>query len=150
MVVAACNWGGQGGSLNDLLTAHYTYADPRVAAVYGTAVPAADGHLDLTPSQRAGFLTQASILVGTATPSQASTVIHRGLLVRQRLLCEPPPPPPVGFVPNPVMIMQAGADATARENYDLFAKTLPSCNMCHTNFQPLGLAFWTDGPQDIC
>jgi hypothetical protein len=41
------------------------------------------------------------------------------------------------------MIMQAGATATALQNYDLFAMQDPSCNGCHVNFQPLGLSFET-------
>ncbi len=134
-------WGATGGSFNDLLTAQYTYADPLLAAVYGTPAPAANGMLNLPAGQRSGFLTQASVLIGTSAPSQAATVIHRGLLVRSRLLCETPPPPPPNFLPNPAMIMMAGANATALQNYDYFAMTMPSCNGCHLNFQPLGLSF---------
>lgn len=133
----------QGGTFNDLLTAQYTDASPQVAALYGNTTAGANGLVNLPTGQRSGFLTQASVLIGTAAPSQAATVIHRGLLVRERLLCETPPPPPANFVPNPTMIMQAGADATALQNYDLFAQTMPTCNACHVNFQPLGLSFET-------
>jgi Protein of unknown function (DUF1592)/Protein of unknown function (DUF1588)/Protein of unknown function (DUF1595)/Protein of unknown function (DUF1587) len=136
-------WAAQGGTFNDLLTAQYTYADPLVAALYGTAMPAADGTLMLPAGQRSGFLTQASVLIGTSAPSQAATVIHRGLLVRERLLCETPGNPPPNFLPNPAMIMMAGANATALQNYQYFAMTMPSCNGCHLNFQPLGLSFET-------
>ena len=136
-------WAAKGGTFDDLLTAQYTYADPLVAPIYGAATPAANGMLTLPAGQRTGFLTQASVLIGTSAPSQAATVIHRGLLVRSRLLCETPPPPPANFVPNPTMIMQAGPNATARQNYELFAMTMPACNGCHVNFQPLGLSFET-------
>jgi hypothetical protein len=132
------------GSFKELMTAPYTYTtDPALAAIYGTATPAADGKLMLDPTQRSGFLTSASMLGKTAAPSQAATVIHRGLLVRQRILCETPPPPPAGFVPNPTQIQQAGANATAKQNYDLFAMSMPGCNVCHQTFQPIGLAFET-------
>jgi hypothetical protein len=131
----------QKGSYKDLLTASYTYADSTVAAVYGTAAPAADGRLTLDPKQRAGFMTSASMLVQTAAPSQAATVIHRGLLVRERILCETPPPPPPDVQRDPALIQQGGADATAKENYDLFAMNKPACNACHQMFQPLGLPF---------
>jgi uncharacterized protein DUF1592/uncharacterized protein DUF1588/uncharacterized protein DUF1595/uncharacterized protein DUF1587 len=134
-------WSATGGSFNDLLTAQYTYADPLVAAVYGSAMPDANGMLTYPPDQRTGFLTQASVLIGTSADSQTATVIHRGLLVRSRLLCETPPPPPANF--NPTMLMQAGANATALQNYTLFAMTMPGCNSCHQNFQPLGLSFET-------
>jgi hypothetical protein len=130
------------GSFKDLMTAPYTYTtDPALAAIYGTTKPAADGKLTLDPTQRAGFLTSASMLGKTSAPSQAATVIHRGLLVRQRILCETPPPPPAGFVPNPVQIQQAGDNATAKQNYDLFAMTMTGCNACHQAFQPIGLSF---------
>jgi hypothetical protein len=134
-------WAPQGGSFNDLLTAQYTYADPLLAPIYGAPAPNAAGMIALPMGQRSGFLTQASVLIGTSAPSQAATVIHRGLLVRSRLLCETPPPPPPNFLPNPAMIMMAGANATALQNYDFFAMTMPSCNGCHLNFQPLGLSF---------
>src|SRR5579862_2199763 len=64
-------WAPQGGSFNDLLTAQYTYADPLLAPIYGSAAPNAAGMITLPTGQRSGFLTQASVLVGTAAPSQA-------------------------------------------------------------------------------
>jgi hypothetical protein len=133
-------WDNAGG-LKDLLTAPYTYADATVAAVYGTAKPAMDGKLMLDPTQRSGILTSASMLAKTAAPSQAATVIHRGLLVRERLLCQIPPPPPATVVPDPLQIQMAGPDATAKENYEQFKMAKPGCDVCHQNFQPLGLAF---------
>jgi hypothetical protein len=129
------------GGLSDLLTARYTYADARLATLYGSGAPAADDRVELNAAERSGFLTHGSFLAGTATPSQASTVIHRGLLVRERLLCLQAPPLPPNFVPDPAQVEKAGADATARENYDLFARTMPACNACHSAFQPVGLAF---------
>jgi hypothetical protein len=133
-------WDGPGG-FRDLMTAKVTYADPKVAALYGTAVPSTDGKLSLPPAERSGFLTQASFLVGTAAASQAATVIHRGVTIRRRLLCQEPPPPPPGFVPNPAQIQTAGPDATAKENYEVFAMANPGCNVCHATFQPLGISF---------
>jgi hypothetical protein len=129
------------GTLNDLLTAPYTYADKTVAAVYGNGQPDATGKLALDPKQRAGFLTSVAMLSQTSAPSQAATVIHRGLLVRERVLCQIPPPPPASVVPDPAQIQQAGDNATARQNYQLFTTTHQTCNACHGFFQPLGLAF---------
>jgi hypothetical protein len=129
------------GTLKDLLTAPYTYADKTVAAVYGSTQPDATGKLTLDPKQRAGFLTSVAMLSQTSAPSQAATVIHRGLLVRERVLCQIPPPPPASVVPDPAQIQMAGANATARQNYQLFTMTHASCNACHGFFQPLGLAF---------
>jgi hypothetical protein len=129
------------GTLNDLLTAPYTWADKTVAAVYGTTQPDATGKLMLDPTQRAGFLTSASMLSQTSAPSQAATVIHRGLLVRERVLCQIPPPPPASVVPDPTKIQTLGPNATARQNYNQFTMDHTDCNACHSFFQPLGLAF---------
>ena len=130
------------GTLKDLLTAPYTYVtDKTLAAVYGTAQPDATGKLTLDPTQRAGFLTSAAMLSQTAALSQAATVIHRGLLVRERVLCQVPPPPPATVVPDPTQIQMAGPNATARQNYQFFTTAHADCNGCHSFFQPLGLAF---------
>jgi len=128
------------GTLKELLTAPYTYGDATIAAVYGSK-PDATGKITLDPTQRAGFLTSAAMLVKTSAPSQAATVIHRGLLVRERVLCETPPPPPPTVVPDPNQIQQGGPNATAKQNYSVFEMTHQSCNACHSFFQPLGLAF---------
>jgi hypothetical protein len=130
------------GTLKDLLTAPYTWGDSMVAAVYGgNAKPDATGKITLDPTQRAGFLTSVAMLSQTAAPSQAATVIHRGLLVRERVLCQTPPPPPATVVPDPTQIQMAGPNATARQNYTQFTMDHASCNACHSFFQPLGLAF---------
>jgi hypothetical protein len=131
----------QTGTYKDLMTAPYSYGDAAVAGIYGAGAPGADGRLTLDPTQRSGFLTSASMLVQTAAPSQAATVIHRGLLVRERVLCETPPPPPPDVQRDPAAIQAGGDNATARENYELFKMQKPTCNACHQFFQPLGLAF---------
>jgi hypothetical protein len=138
-------WDGM-GAFKDLVTADYTYVDPTdttltLAKVYGTNKPDSTGKLMLDPTQRTGFLTSVAILTQTSAPSQAATVIHRGLLVRERMLCQTPPPPPANVNRDPTLIEQAGTNATARENYAKFAMDNPGCNACHTFFQPLGLAF---------
>jgi hypothetical protein len=132
---------GANGTLKDLLTAPYTYADDTIAAVYGSAKPDSTGKLTLDPTQRAGFLTSVAMLSQTAAPSQAATVIHRGLLVRRRVLCQNPPPPPANVVPDPTKIQEGGSNATARQNYQTFTVNHVDCNACHSFFQPIGLAF---------
>jgi hypothetical protein len=131
----------QSGTLKDLLTANFTWADTTVAPIYGTAKPDATGKIMLDPTQRAGFLTSAAMLSQTSAPSQAATVIHRGLLVRERVLCQIPPPPPASVVPDPTKIQTLGPNATARQNYTQFTMDHTDCNACHSFFQPLGLAF---------
>jgi hypothetical protein len=131
------------GTLKDLLTAPYTYVAPgdtMYAQTYGTNKPDATGKLMLDPTQRAGFLTSVAMLSQTSAPSQAATVIHRGLLVRERVLCQIPPPPPASVVPDPAKI-QTIMNGTARQNYMQFTVDHPDCNACHGMFQPLGLAF---------
>ena len=56
--------------------------------------------VQLDPAQRAGILTHASVLATHAHVDQSSP-IHRGMLVRENILCTPlaPPPPEVDVVP---------------------------------------------------
>ncbi|HUQ07233.1 MAG TPA: DUF1592 domain-containing protein [Kofleriaceae bacterium] len=63
------------GSLRELLRSRRSFADERVAALYGD-------------SPRAGVLTQASMLTSLATARQES-IIRRGIFVHRRLLCTP-------------------------------------------------------------
>jgi hypothetical protein len=46
-------------------------------------------------------------------------------------------------VPDPNAIQTAGPNATAQENYEVFAAANASCNVCHLTFQPLGISFET-------
>lgn len=127
------------GDLGTLLSAPYTMMDADTAAFYGISGGPSGSkfqHVDLDPKQRAGLLTQPSILALNAHVDQTSPV-HRGKFVRERLLCEPiaPPPPNVKAVPPPV-----DPNATTRERFSQHSND-PSCSTCHKLMDPIGFGF---------
>jgi hypothetical protein len=127
------------GRLETLLTASYSFVDGPLFALYGIEAPADHDPslpLALDPTQRAGLLTQPSVLATHAHADQSSPV-HRGKLVRENVLCTPlaPPPPEVDVVPPPV-----DPNATTRERFDQH-RSDPTCAGCHELIDPLGFGF---------
>ncbi len=130
------------GSFRDLMTAPYTYGSQALSAVYGALSPGPkSGSLSLPMGQRAGFLTEAAVLFMPSTASVPHKVVHRGLTVRRRLLCQSPPPPPANLMPTAADLQPLGADATPLESFTAFQSSKPACAACHNTFQPIGLAF---------
>jgi hypothetical protein len=128
--------------LNELLTAPYTFANQRIAALYGLpssarAGSAADAfvRVELDPMQRAGLLTQVGFLAANgegATPN----IIMRGVHIARRILCADLPPPPAMIPPLPPL----SATSTNRQRVEELTKGSP-CNGCHTTIiNPLGFA----------
>ncbi|HWB75372.1 MAG TPA: DUF1592 domain-containing protein [Nannocystaceae bacterium] len=128
------------GMLGTLLGASYTLSDdPGLLALYGATLPAdhvAGDPIPLPGDQRAGLLTQASVLAKHAHANQTSPV-HRGKLVRENLLCQPlqPPPPDVDNVPP-----SPDPDATTRERFEQH-RADPACSGCHNLIDPIGFSF---------
>ena len=129
-----------GGTLEDLLTAPYTVANAALAAFYGLPAPAAPGpdgfgRVELGGSPRAGLLGLGAVLT-THARANASSPIHRGKLVRERLLCQhlPPPPPGLNAEPPPV-----DTSSTTRERYAQHARDT-ACAGCHSLIDPIGFA----------
>ena len=125
--------------LETLLTASYSFLDGPLFSLYGLT-PSEDHDptlpVQLDPAQRAGILTHASVLATHAHVDQSSP-IHRGMLVRENILCTPlaPPPPEVDVVPPPV-----DPDASTRERFDQH-RADPACAGCHNLIDPLGFGF---------
>ena len=101
---------GQSKGVTELLTAPYTFANSRVAKMYGlTATTPAAGRPDpfvrveLDPTQRAGLLTQVGFLAANgegATPN----IIIRGVRMARDVLCLDLPPPPDAMPPLPALL----------------------------------------------
>lgn len=136
----------QSGTFADLLLAPYTFANTNVAAFYGVAAPAgvtqtAWGRIDLNPAQRAGILTQPSLLATLAkdsTVQDLGTAIIRGKFVLQQLLCRTVMSPNQAILdmfPGPLPI-----DKTVREQAAPHEATAV-CAGCHMDIDPLGLPF---------
>jgi len=127
------------GDLATLLSAPYTMMNAETAAFYGVKngpTGSTFEHVDLDPKQRAGLLTQPSLLALNAHVDQTSPV-HRGKFVRERLLCEliSPPPPGLNIVPPPV-----DPNATTRERFSQHSDDI-ACSGCHNLMDPIGFGF---------
>ncbi|MCC7536624.1 MAG: DUF1592 domain-containing protein, partial [Deltaproteobacteria bacterium] len=121
------------GSLVDLLVSPERRIDPALAGFYGVGDGAPVDSLD--PDRR-GVLTLGAVLATHARPNSSSPV-HRGRLVRERILCQelPPPPPGIMAVPPPL-----DPSLTTRERYRAHSAEEP-CNGCHRQMDPIGFAF---------
>jgi len=129
------------GTLQELLTADYTFANDRLAALYGLAAPGGDTLRKVNyQGQRLGILGHGSVLGATSHSDQTSP-IRRGLFVRGRLLCQdlPPPPPDAGAVPS------VDPTATTRERFRQHTDD-PVCASCHQYIDDVGFGLESFDP----
>lgn len=125
------------GSLVDLMSAPELFLDASIAPLYGFAPTDAGMNAFVAPNtERAGLLTQPAVMALLAYPTQSSP-IHRGIFVRERLLCQKLPPPP-----NDLSIKPPDPDpnATTRQVFEQHTED-PSCAGCHVLIDPIGLGF---------
>jgi hypothetical protein len=132
-------WRGD-GKIATLLTAPYTFVNGPLAQYYGwTGVSgAAFQKVDLPAGQRLGLLTHAGVLSVTGVPDGSLTsLVFRGLYVRERLLCQHIPDPPAGAADmNPPFT----PETTARE-WSEARQAVALCGACHKQMDPIGLGF---------
>lgn len=123
------------GDVRALLTASYTLADDRLARLYGARSPggSAPARLDLDPAQRAGVLTQESVLAAHSSPEDTGPV-HRGVFLRENILCQEVPDPPSGMDITPP---EPDPRLTTRQRFAEHRQS-PACNGCHALIDPLG------------
>lgn len=128
-----------GGTLTDLLSAPYSFMNADLEAFYGESGQGerdVEGFRQVLGSARFGLLTQGSLLSVHALPDEGSP-IHRGKMVRERLLCQPLEPPPPGVVVQPPPL---DPNLTARERYAAHSAVEP-CRSCHRLIDPIGHGF---------
>jgi hypothetical protein len=128
-------------SVVDLLDADYTFVDERLARHYG--LPHIRGsrfrRVELpSSSPRRGLLGQGSLLTLTSAPNRTSPV-KRGQWVMNNLLGTPAPQPPNNVETNLEETAPASAATTMRERLEQHQAN-PTCAMCHSLIDPLGLA----------
>ena len=131
---------GQDRGLAELLTAPYTFANSRIAQIYGINAPGATPttfvRVALDPLQRAGLLTQAGFLSAFGE-QQTPNIIMRGVHIGKDVLCVDIPPPPDAVPPLPAI----PPNSTNRQRVADLTKNAP-CSGCHTTMiNPLGFAF---------
>lgn len=127
-------WNGD-ARLETLLTASYSFVNQPLAELYGVEGPSDASEfsrIELNPDERAGVLTQASVLAGYARPDQSSPV-KRGQWVRVRLLCQELPDPPANIpeLPPP-------ADGVSNRERFAMHTSNPACSGCHNLIDGLG------------
>jgi hypothetical protein len=129
----------QRGTLEDLFTASYTWAEPELAALYGASHPGEGlARIELDPQQRAGLLTQAAWLSSHATVRD-DYVVRRGMGIFRDAMCNAIVPPDDIDV-NAENDELTEPDATVREVIEARAAE-PVCGGCHAIPDPVGLAF---------
>jgi hypothetical protein len=126
---------GGGDVVRALFTSTSTFVDARLAKLYGLAEAPANGfaRVSLPARERAGLLTQASVLAVTSGPEQPSPIL-RGKLVRERFLCQPIEPPPPGAAIAPP---KADPSLTTKQRFERH-RTDPGCTRCHELMDPIG------------
>ncbi|MFZ1863657.1 MAG: DUF1592 domain-containing protein [Polyangiales bacterium] len=131
----------ENGSLAELLTAPYTFANAGLAGIYGLG-----GAFDDTFSRatfdpadqpdRGGLLTQLGFL---ASHGGLTGSIHRGVFINHRILCTDLPPPPDAVPPIPA---DNGQTMTSRERIEMHTGPGTCGATCHGTFiNPVGFAF---------
>ena len=120
-----------------LMTANYSVASPRLAALYGLE-PHEEGwqRVAFDPDERAGVLTQPAVLAAHSG-FDGGDPVRRGLFILENILCMHAPSAPPDIPPVPE---DPGSEFTTRER--LAAHTVdPACRGCHETMDPLGLPF---------
>jgi hypothetical protein len=129
-------WKGD-GKIATLLEAPYTFMNGPLAQFYGVKGITGDAfqQVPLDTTRRVGLLGHAGVLSVLGVPDVGLTsLVFRGLFVRERLLCDELPDPPANAAAmNPPFT----ATTTARE-WSLARQGLATCGVCHHRIDPIG------------
>ncbi len=134
--------------LDALLTSRIGYMDALLAPIYGiesfpppgaTPVEGVDSFYEVDlPANRTGLVTQAGFLANRSRPDHTS-VVGRGLLIKNAFLCTETPAPSDAVVEEINKVTALNPEATEREMAELRMSTAPCAN-CHLTFDAYGLA----------
>ena len=85
-------------------------------------------------AQPVGLMT-LGVMLGVNSKANMTDPVHRGIFVREKLLCQPLPAPP----PNvPVVAPDPSSDLTTRERFREHSEN-PVCYSCHRLVDPIGV-----------
>jgi hypothetical protein len=136
------------GKLTDLLTSRQSFINDRLAELYGiTGFPNgmtldAQGFAPVTfTQQRAGIMTMAGFLTARAR-TDVPSVVGRGLLINQTILCGDNPAFPEERTEEIDRIQEMEAGLSEREKANNRAAST-DCGGCHSAFDAYGLALET-------
>ena len=129
--------------VTELLNARYTFLNERLAKHYDIDGVKGDHfrRVDLGDNvygQRAGLLTQGSVLLLTSYPNRTSPV-RRGEWVLANILGDEPPPAPPN-VPTLEETQAEHGDLSLREQMAKHRED-PSCAACHKTMDAIGFGF---------
>lgn len=128
--------------LGELFTAQHSWLNPELAAYYGVPLGAGEtnehgfSRVEMGPTRPAGILTQGAFLTTHALPTSSSP-IHRGVIVRERVLCDHLSPPPDGLDIQPPPF---DPDRSTRERFAAHTDN-PDCFGCHRLIDGIGFGF---------
>jgi hypothetical protein len=129
------------GTVRDLVTSRHTFVDESLAALYGVTYPgnSGDGFLevDLPETERAGLLSQISMMAMRSRPDTTS-VVSRGLFVNSSVLCVERPDEPPPELEQEVDALDSDTTLNEREKAEFRARPGP-CAGCHIAFDAYGL-----------
>lgn len=127
-----------GGSVETLFTADYTWVNGPLAAFYGIQGVTGNEFVKVPlPANRApGILGHAAYLTSHAQPENSSPV-QRAFIVRERILCQELPPVPQNLDTN---LDAPGGFTTNRERYTEHSSNAV-CYTCHRRMDPIGFSF---------
>jgi hypothetical protein len=123
-----------------LLLASHSYLNQALAPLYGVSGITGSSlrRVDLDPTWRAGIFTQLSQQALTGNQVNTSPT-HRGMMIRQKLLCEELAPPPPGVV---TLLEPSGSGPkTVRQRITEETAAAASCGTCHSLMDPVGFAY---------
>jgi len=126
------------GTISDLYSADFTMLNGTLADFYDLGGASGDGfsRVSLEGRRATGILGHGSVLTQHAL-SDNSSPVQRGVLVRERLLCQDLPPIPENLDTN---LAEPGTFTTNRERYSAHSSSV-ICANCHTVIDPVGFAF---------
>ena len=129
----------QDRSVNELLTANYTFVNENLAKQYGIkgVLGPQFRQVTLSDPSRFGLLGKGALQLRTSYADRTSPVL-RGEYVLDRLLGTPPAAPPPGVVTD-LSFHEGQPPTTVRQRLESHRKN-PTCNGCHGLMDPLGLA----------
>jgi len=137
---------GNGGTVEDLLTARFTYVNDALAELYEIQEqePAPAGQewrrVQLEDGKRQGILTQGGVLAAHAGPT-STPVVKRGRFMLNDVVCGTAPPFPPGVNPQPPL-EEKNPNMSPREQWEaVHAIPGTSCGGCHAVLDPLGWGF---------
>ena len=131
------------GSLRDLFSAPYTWAEPDLAQFYGATGGTGLAKVQLNPDQRGGLLTQGAWLVSHGKKGR-DNVVRRGMNIYRQAMCHNNLTPPAGVDVQAELKKLVGPDATVREIVEARGSA-PACGGCHSKADPAGMVFESYG-----